>query len=275
MHEILDHLPATARVLDLGCRSGSFNAAGFPFTTIRTDLIAQGDGPSLNFVQADATRLPFQSDSFDAVICNHGLEHFEELKQALQEIGRVLRRDGALFISVPKATTLQDRVYRKLAKGGGHVNFFVHPEQLANQLTWYSDLPHVATKVLYSSFLYLNRRNVHSSIPKRMSLFTWRWELPLAIFTYLLRGIDMRMGTELSVYGWAMYFGAVPERVDVRPWTNVCIRCGQAHASDWLQTIGAVRRKWILSPSYSCPGCGASNFYTRDERFPPPFIKVN
>jgi len=267
MHEILDHLPPSACVLDLGCRSGSFNAADFPFTTIRTDLVAQGAGSSTNFVQADATRLPFQSNLFDAVICNHGLEHFVELKLALQEIGRVLRRDGALFISVPKATTLQDRVYRKLAKGGGHVNFFVRPEDLAGMLTWYSDLPHVATKVLYSSFLYLNRRNVHGGIPKRMSLFTWRWELPLAIFTYVVRAIDVRLHTTLSVYGWAMYFGAVPEPVDLRPWTNVCIRCGQAHASDWLQTIGAVHRKWLLFPSYRCPGCGASNFYSRDERF--------
>jgi hypothetical protein len=100
-----------------------------------------------------------------------------------------------------------------------------------------------------------------------MSLFTWRWELPLAIFTYLLRTIDTRLHTTLSVYGWAMYFGAVHERVDTQPWTNVCIRCGQAHPSDWLKTIGAVHRKWLLFPAYRCPGCGASNFYSRDERF--------
>ena len=60
MHEILDHLRPGARLLDLGCRSGSFRAADFPFTTIRTDLVALGDGLATNFVQADATKLPFR-----------------------------------------------------------------------------------------------------------------------------------------------------------------------------------------------------------------------
>jgi SAM-dependent methyltransferase len=267
MHEILDHLPPRARVLDLGCNFGSFNSAAFRFTTIRADLIAQDPGSATNFVQADAARLPFRSRAFDAVICNHGLEHFVELKYSLQEIGRVLRREGSLFVSVPKATSLQDRVYRKLTNGGGHVNLFDRPEKLADMLAWYSGLPHVATKVLYASFVYLNRRNVKGVIPKRLSLLSWHWELPLSLLTYFTRAVDTHLNTSLSVYGWAMYFGTVPERVDLQPWTNVCIRCGQAHPSHWLRSIGAVHRKWSLFSVYLCPGCGASNFYSDDEHF--------
>lgn len=266
MHEILDHLPPDALVLDLGCYLGSFDSAEYPFTTIRTDLSPQSGGPCTNLVQADAARLPFRSRAFNAVICNHGLEHFTELKLTLQEIGRVLRNQGALFVSVPDATTFQDRLYRKLTKGGGHVNLFDSPVELTRKLEWYSGLPHIGARVLHTSFSYLNRRNVRGVIPLRLSAVSWRWEVPLSLLSGVSRFIDRRFGARLSVYGWALYFGNVPERVARTPWSNVCIRCGQAHPSDWLMKIGAVGRKWSFFSSYKCPGCGASNFYSRDSR---------
>lgn len=266
MHEILYHLPPASLVLDLGCSVGSFDAATFPFVSVRVDLEPLGGGRTGMFAQADAARLPFRARTFDAVVCNHGLEHFKELKHALQEIGRVLKCHGALFVSVPDATTLHDRLYRRVANGGGHVNLFNNPGELAAMLAWYSGLPHVATKILYASYSFLNRRNARDRAPKTLALLWWRWEAPLAVLTVMLRFLDRHLGTRTSIYGWAMYFGNVPEPVLPRPWTNVCVRCGQAHPSDWLAEIGAVRRKWLLS-SYPCPGCGASNFYSRDEQF--------
>lgn len=266
MHEILYHLPPASLVLDLGCSVGSFDAATFPFVTVRVDLEAQDASHSGAFAQADAARLPFRGRTFDAVVCNHGLEHFKELKHALQEIGRVLKRDGALFVSVPDATAFHDRLYRRVMYGGGHVNLFDKPAKLAAMLAWYSGLPHVATKVLYASYSYLNRRNARDPLPRRLALLLWRWETPLALWSVTLRFLDRHLGSKTSIYGWAMYFGNVPEPVDPKPWTNVCMRCGQAHPSDWLAEIGALRRKWLFS-SYLCPGCGASNFYSRDEPF--------
>jgi hypothetical protein len=146
MQEILFNLPPNSLVLDLGCQMGSFDAAAFAFATVRVDLRTEAGGPRGAFVQADAAKLPFRQKVFDAVICNHGLEHFKEPGFAMQEIGRVLKRDGALFVSVPDATTFQDRLYRWLAKGGGHVNLFDNPGELARKLTWYSGLPHVAAQ---------------------------------------------------------------------------------------------------------------------------------
>ncbi len=246
MHEILDHLPPDALVLDLACYLGSFNPGEFPFTTVRIDSNPQQGGLRTNLVQGDAVRLPFKARAFDAVICNHGLEHFTQLKPALQEIGRVLKREGALFVSVPDARTLQDRLYRKLTNGGGHVNLFDRPWELAKMLTWYSGQPHIATRVLYASFAYLNRRNVRGRIPKQLAAVCWRWEAPLSILSGVLRLIDRRFGTRMSVYGWAMYFGNVPENVAPRPWTNVCICCGQGHPSDWLIEIGP---SWLMTLS--------------------------
>jgi SAM-dependent methyltransferase len=265
VHEILYHLPAGALVLDLGCQVGSFDATAFPFRTVRVDLERQGAAGT--FVQADAAKLPFKAKIFDALICNHGLEHFGELEAVLREIGRVLRPDSALFVSVPDGSTVHDRIYRWLAAGGGHVNFFDRPEPLAALLASRSGLPHVATKVLYGGFAFVNPNGRDARIRPRMARLLFRWEANLFLATRLFRFLDRHFHTRTAIYGWAMYFGNVPEKVEVQPWTNVCVRCGQGHPSAWLATAGAVRRVWLFFASYRCPGCGAFNLYSRDEDY--------
>src|SRR5947209_14134116 len=88
--EILRSLPPGARVLDLGCRDGSFPAANYPeLRVVRLDR----ERPAVG-VQADAAWLPFPDGRFDTVISNHSLEHMDALDQVLHEIGRVVRPDG-------------------------------------------------------------------------------------------------------------------------------------------------------------------------------------
>lgn len=52
-------------------------------------------------VQADARDLPFDDDSFDAVICSHVLEHIPEDVDVAREMARVLGQDGMALIQVP------------------------------------------------------------------------------------------------------------------------------------------------------------------------------
>src|SRR5215831_19405802 len=124
MHQLLQSLPAGARVLDLGARTGSFQTERYDLSIIRLDLeVPDAHGAGL-YVAGDAARIPFASGVFDLIVANHSLEHFVELEATLREIGRVLRPGGALFISVPDATTPTDRIYRWIGRGGGHVNAF-------------------------------------------------------------------------------------------------------------------------------------------------------
>lgn len=205
---------------------------------------------------------------FDAVILNHSLEHFAQLKRALQEIGRVTKREGAVYVAVPDARTLADRIYRKVyADAGGHVNLFDSATELERMLGWYFGLPHVATRVLCSSLAFWNRRNTRDLVVRRQMLWPAIWEPLLSMLIAVLRSVDRGFHTRTSVYGWAFYFGAVPEQVDPTPRTNVCIRCGQAHASEWLQGLNLVRKRWIWFRSYSCPDCGATNLYAEDREF--------
>jgi len=267
LHEILDHLAQGARVLDLGSRDGSFPAETYPhLVVVRADLKAGRDQG--RFVQTDAVRLPFPPLIFDAVILNHSLEHFAQLKPALQEIGRITKRDGAIYVAVPDARTLTDRIYRKVfADAGGHVNLFGSEMELERMLGWYFGLPHVATRVLCSSLAFWNRRNTRDLVVRRQMLWPAIWEPLLSALIAVLRVADRCFHTRTSVYGWAFYFGAVPEPVDPAPRINVCIRCGQAHASEWLQDLNLVRKRWIWFRSYRCPDCGATNLYAEDQEF--------
>ncbi len=55
---------------------------------------------NLSVVQADAHRLPFRDESFAAVLCSNGLQVIPGLEETVDELGRVLRTDGTLFVSI-------------------------------------------------------------------------------------------------------------------------------------------------------------------------------
>src|SRR5258705_13924589 len=105
MHEILRNLGVGSLVLDLGCAEGSFPQEATSATVVRVDREAPRDRSDRpRFVQSDAAHLPFTDRSFDAVISNHSLEHFDDLDGSLREIGRVISPSGSLFVAVPDAS---------------------------------------------------------------------------------------------------------------------------------------------------------------------------
>ena len=58
----------------------------------------QAGVPNLEFVEADATALPFGDDEFDAVTISFGLRNVNDPKRALAEMYRVLKPGGRLVI---------------------------------------------------------------------------------------------------------------------------------------------------------------------------------
>jgi len=259
MQKLLESLPPGARVLDLGARTGSFAANRKDLVVVRLDLeMVSNRGVGL-YVRADAARMPFCAEAFDAIIANHSLEHFVELEGTLREIGRIVKRGGALYVAVPDASTLTDHIYRWLARGGGHVNAFRTPRDVALPVERLTGLQHRATHLLYSSLSFLNRRNRTAPAPRRIALFLNGSERYLAFLMWMLRGIDRRLGTRLSVYGWEFHFGggAIPERAE--RWMNVCVRCGSGFPEAFLRASGVIR-----GLTYRCPQCGGFNLLTPD-----------
>ena len=60
-----------------------------------------------NTIEMDIRSIPFDEGTFDFVICNHVLEHIEDDILAMNEIYRVLKKDGQAILQVPIADKLE------------------------------------------------------------------------------------------------------------------------------------------------------------------------
>jgi SAM-dependent methyltransferase len=267
MHEILRNLPDEACVLDLGSRGGSFGPeCCLGAVIVRLDMEAPVLHWEGDFVQADAARLPFRDESVDAVVANHCLEHMAELAAVLEEIGRVMKRRGRLYVAVPDASTFSDHLYKWVYHGGGHVNSFRSTSELTLPITQETGLRLVATRVLYTSFGFLERSHFLPRPPRRLWLLGNGRPRFIAVMSYAARMLDRLLRTRTSLYGWAFYFGEIPETIETAGWTNVCAKCGGGHSEASLTCNNRVRRVFMALKSYNCPNCGTWNLFTQDPR---------
>jgi ubiquinone/menaquinone biosynthesis C-methylase UbiE len=103
--ELLGDLPRESRVLDLGCGSGipvarTLAAAGHRVTGVDISEVqisrAREAVPEAEFIQADATRLSFPPETFDAVVSFFALIHIplDEQLPLLQRMATWLRPGG-------------------------------------------------------------------------------------------------------------------------------------------------------------------------------------
>jgi len=108
--------PSQGPILDVGCHSGTFtkvlrsklkakNIYGIDVSSSAIAL-AKKRLPYGNFQVADAAKLPFQNNFFQDVFCLEVLEHIDDPISAVEEINRVLKKKGKLYILVPSDNKL-------------------------------------------------------------------------------------------------------------------------------------------------------------------------
>ena len=92
--EFLEKYNISGKVLELGGGPNSMNVDG----VVNCDINAY----STVDIIGDARNLPFQDNTFDAIICNSVLEHIFEVDQVASECKRILKDKGYLFMCVPQ-----------------------------------------------------------------------------------------------------------------------------------------------------------------------------
>ncbi|MBL7930668.1 MAG: class I SAM-dependent methyltransferase, partial [Bacteroidia bacterium] len=107
----LSYLSPGSSVLDIACGSGfgSYLLAKNGHTVNGADLSEETilqcnqefQHPQLKYTKADATKLPFPDEHYDAVVSFETIEHTRQYLEVLQEFKRVVKKNGIILISTP------------------------------------------------------------------------------------------------------------------------------------------------------------------------------
>jgi ubiquinone/menaquinone biosynthesis C-methylase UbiE len=108
--------------LDVGCSSGimtSLLGEHFPLAIgmdIDQEAVPRGKGCSsgsrVHFLIADSMILPFQDNSVDVIVCNHVYEHVPDANLMMEEICRVLKKEGCCYFSAGNKYVIMEGHYR-------------------------------------------------------------------------------------------------------------------------------------------------------------------
>ena len=109
------------RYLDIGCGIGRYmlilknngikNVFGFDIV-YRLVEIGNREYGLKNILAASAKRIPLPKGSVDRVLMYNVIEHCSEPEKVLSEVHRILTPDGFLYMDVPNARSMGDRLFR-------------------------------------------------------------------------------------------------------------------------------------------------------------------
>lgn len=79
---------------------------------------------NVSYPNEDIQDLSFDNDSFDLILCNHVLEHVPNDEKALEEIARVLTKNGIAIITVPGNIKNKKTLSQNPYNNNGHFRYY-------------------------------------------------------------------------------------------------------------------------------------------------------
>jgi ubiquinone/menaquinone biosynthesis C-methylase UbiE len=141
--------PLSGRILEIGSGKGRLLTAllrrGYRITTVdvdsgeqrfaRLNVAYECLSDRVQFVQADATCLPFMDECFDTVVSMNALHHFTDWRALLREVFRVVETGGKLVLSDLDETGFEafDRLHRD--EGRVHARCHYEVDQIADEIS--------------------------------------------------------------------------------------------------------------------------------------------
>ncbi len=136
--EITAGLPAGARVLEVApgpgylavemARPGRLQVTGLDISSTFVEIArerAREAGVKVEFRQGDVARMPFETGSFDLVVCQAAFKNFPLPLSALAEMHRVLRVGGTALIHDMSRDATHDDIDREVKEMGlGRISSF-------------------------------------------------------------------------------------------------------------------------------------------------------
>ena len=127
--------------MDLGAGTGIMSEFAY---ACRSDLQFTAVDPaegmlkfSAEYVQthnASAEALPFEPESFEAIMIGEALHHFQDVDKSMQEMVRVLKKEGRLFIYDFDSSTFIGKFLCMVEKILGEPANFFAPDMLKEML---------------------------------------------------------------------------------------------------------------------------------------------
>ena len=145
--DLLTRYVRGADVLEIGCGTGlildrieslSKSAVG---VDLSVGMLQGAMERGLNVVQADATALPFASESFDVVYSFKVLAHIEDISLALSEAARVTRPGGHMLLEFYNPLSI--RYMAKRLGGPGKISEKTHESAVFTRWDHALDLPSI------------------------------------------------------------------------------------------------------------------------------------
>lgn len=195
------NIKGNEKILELGCGSGSnaiFLKKQYPLIGyFGIDIIPEkevSDVIKYRIVDLNDNALPFPNETFDIIIFTHVIEHLKTPLYLGNEINRVLKKSGIIYIETPNWTSIFVP------------SFGIHREQ-HNPFNFFDDPSHVKPWTKHGIYEFLSQGC--SVRVKRVGIVRNWLRIPfnlIEIIVGIFSGNRGRIITSFwNIYGWCIY----------------------------------------------------------------------
>lgn len=193
------------KLLDVGCGSGQFlyemKELGMDVQGVEPGELNEEENKkySLNIKKSNLIDAKYKKESFDLITINHVLEHLDNPNETLNEINKILKKDGKLILAIPNTSSLAYWIFKKnwyqldvprhiINYSNKNIKLILEKNGFKIKRTRYNSRPSQFVVSLYFSF----------NIKKRIKPLNYALDILFLPLTWLVN--FLRMGDQIEVW---------------------------------------------------------------------------